>query len=203
MTNARRLMAASVAAAAILVGCGRSEPDQSSPAGAMEKFALAELGITPEPYLACVTGEEDQIRAVTAMFDYRTAARAFRQTLEWTRGQDGWEAFAPGAEAVDWNPSDLYERIDRLQIDVQGDAATASLPDGGRTYPLVRKDGRWYVQAAGLLPTDRTAHASARMYTRLSEMLRIKSKKIAREEYPPKDLGKEVGDEAYRIKKAR
>lgn len=189
-------------AAALLAGCAPAEPDQTTPAGTAAKLVKSEFELYADGYVSCAVGDEDQIRALRAYVDYLLAAQSFRTLLELQRGQDGWDAFAPGAAGVVWQPPDRRDQLDQLNVDVQGDAATAAFPDG-LTLHMVRREGLWVVKADDLLPSDRTAHAAARMYTRLAEMLRAKAKKMAREEYSPKALGREVGDEAHRIKRTR
>jgi hypothetical protein len=190
----RRLagLALLLTAAVFPLGCG-SDTDQSSPESTVRSFFDAMMEGDTDAVGACITGDEKVKRAVMGMAEYMAAMQDFRDAViaEW--GEEGWSHFTESGGAK-LSIEDERDKIDRMETRVEGDRAYCALPGESDELVLVRKDGKWYVDA-GQLASGFTGAASqsTELFSRMADMLREKQKRIGEEGITAESLDEELG----------
>ena len=87
------------------------------------------------------------------LFDFAIAAEAFKTKMLKAYGEEGWRNFQDSEGAritLRYNDANL----EQLKFAIDGDVATATLPEGGGSLLMTRKDGRWKVDLEKSIEAD-------------------------------------------------
>ena len=191
-----------LAAALVMAGCTRTrsqngpddepdEPDQATPKDALFKLADGMFEPDKGKFMSCLTGTEQAKAGAEAFIDYVCAAKEFKQAVLDAWGEKGWEPFTayPGAK-ISVDLQDKRKEFDRMKITIRDNRAECTMPDDPKVMHMTLTGGRWYVHAEDIFPVK---PQQARLWSRLSKMLRDKKSRPGQAGVTAQSLDKEVG----------
>ena len=123
-------------------------------------------------FVACFDADENQKKMLSAMSDMFQAAVGFSDAVEDALGEEGVKAVL-GEESLD----DMFDiGADDLEVTEDGDKATVTRKDDAdEPLNLVRKDGKWYIDAEGMLGDsgEMTAEALEERLEQTAAMVKV------------------------------
>ena len=163
----------------LLAACGSGGGDltgaiapATTPEIAVRNLALATRDGGRDAYLGGLVTTPEQMDCLEGAYDVMEEIRRLRAaaTAEW--GEAGWKTLSeePGAEWTIYYLKD--EDLARLEVDVRGDRATATIPGQEGPLTLLLRDGVWKIDASAGAPTGDLVGAE-RPGERLREMARV------------------------------
>jgi len=135
----------------LAAACGNAGPDpddysQETPRQAVFRWAAAMYQMDKDAVLATLHGTEREMAFAGDFMDFMTAIHEFREAVlsEW--GSDGWRRFTDdGGAKLSYNREWKEDALRDAEIRIDGD--TARLRYEGEMLQLVRREGRWYLDA--------------------------------------------------------
>jgi hypothetical protein len=198
MTVTKAALAAGLlAGAALACGCSR-DPGQATPRDVVLKMQRMLVAGDKKGYADCFTGSERSRTLILAMYDFVRAGYEFQDAFTAAYGQKAWEDFQDD-EGVKLS---LPRRDDAwakgLTIDVKGDRAVVTAPGRKQEMIVVRKEGRWMIDAdSGATAGD--PMTAARVMTRMATALRAAKGEIGKPGVSGEDLDRALGDAFRKI----
>ena len=141
----------------LVAGCGKDEGGSGSgtakvvppktPKDALMNMVNAIKASDKKAFMDAVNVSEDAAPVVEAMFETMAMMMDFGKAMEKEYGKDALPEGGPAASAkmFDFDES-------KLQVKVDGDTATATMPDQDDKVKLVKKDGKWKVDLSDQMP---------------------------------------------------
>lgn len=145
-----------LAGVALVAGCGKDEGEPGGPAkvtapktpkDTLMNMVNALKAADKKAFMDAVHVPQDATPAVEAMFETMAIMMDFTRAMEKEYGQEALAGRGPmsGAKMLDFDES-------KLQVKVEGDTATATIPDEKEPIKLVKKDGKWKVDLSDQMP---------------------------------------------------
>ena len=199
--KAQLLVVPGVVLMILVAGCSKKAGSQATPKDAVEKFVDGLLQFDKAKVTAVVTGNKQQLKAVSAFMDYLIAVRDFKKAITEAYGASGWAHFEnEGGAKLSLNLAVSKDRLDSAEIKTNGNKATCTIPGEARAMNLLRKDGVWYVDAAAALDAGGVdLDKFIRMWTAMTELIRKKHGKIGQPGVTAQSLDMELGNELLSI----
>lgn len=199
-----RLAVAIVAASLIASGCSKkqgSQESQATPRDAVGKFIDALLEFDKAKYMSLLTGDELELKAASTFMDYLIAVRDFKKAVIDAYGVSGWAHFEnEGGAKLSLDMSDTREKLDSMQVRIEGEKATCTVPGEAQVMHLSRRNGMWYVDAGGAISTGGTSLAKfIKTWSEMADAVREKQRRIGQPGVTAPSLDKELGDEILKI----
>jgi hypothetical protein len=174
------------------LGCG-NDTDQSTPEATVRTFAEALKEGNRDALDSIVEGSEDAKRFIGGMAEYMSSMQDFKEAViaEW--GEEGWSHFdksGGGGMSMEFHP----EKLDEMQVRTEGDTAFCTMGDASDEMKLVRKDGKWFIDASTMdVPEGEKVDNVLLVFERMGELIREKRKRIGEEGVTAKSLSEELG----------
>ena len=192
----------------LLPGCGKkaSSPAASTPKEAVAAFGQALYEMDKEKFLACFTGNKDELRAIECVANFGAAALSFKKKLIEVYGEEEWLNFqSPGKAPKEGNTTlnlmgeRELEALKSIEIRIEGDKAYFPIPNESREAVLVRKDDGWRVLASSLIPSGTEPKAFAKMVEQLAFTVGRYEKAIGYKNLTREDIDAELGRAMMKI----
>ncbi len=193
----KALIALGFALVTFTSGCGRKEGSQTTPKGAMTMFIDGFSKLDKSRVMACVTGGEQELKALSVFIDYAIAVKDFQKAIIDQYGASGWAHFEnEGGAKLSLDLTGDKNKLDSAKIEVDGNRATCTVPGDAQVMKLLRKDGLWYVDAGSALASGGTdAGEFIRLWSAMTHLIRKKQQRIGQPGVTPQSLDMELGKE--------
>ncbi len=179
-----------------LAGCGGGGDTAKTPMEAIENFRRAILDKDADAMKACFHTTENTEKMVAAMADFMIAATEFEEAMVAEYGDDAAKDMKGGMKELkdeNW--------VEKVTIEEKGDTAVARMEGKNQPMNLVKKDGAWYIDAAGMAGptggkkdlTAEDAEKAAGMMTTMGEAMKKVGKNIGTEGYTAEKINEEMG----------
>ena len=183
-----------------LLGCGDKGGSSAAPRKAdtpmqaLENMRQAFLDGDKEAFAQCFDATGQQAEMVDAFCDFSIAASRFDQAMRKAYGEDAvTQAMGGGARNVPFEDDNWLKDV---TIQVEGDTATAVKAGQGEDLRLVKRDGRWKIDAASMLSdkgaTDQGVEQLTTMFQTMTRVVTDVSQKVGQSGYTAEKINQEM-----------
>ena len=162
-------------------------------------------------FLACFEADEKEAQLLGGIVDVIAEANKFEKAMKAKYGQDAMTK-APDVEqeGPNVNVADLSQKLkdkkllDNVQIEIDGDKATATVEGKDQALELVKKDGAWKIRIASLIRTETDEEAeqaakvmetAAKLIPAVAQAFKNANGKIGQADYTVERINEELGQE--------
>lgn len=178
-------------------GCAKKGDSAATPKDAVTKFLEGMLELDKAKFTGSLTGTETEMKAASVYIDYMIAVRDFKQAVIDKYGISGWAHFEnDGGAKLSLDMTDNRDRLDSIKVAIDGDKATCTMPGETKAVNLLRKGGVWYVDVSDVVQTGGVdLDKFIGMWTRLTELIKEKQRRIGQPGVTAMSLDMELGNE--------
>jgi len=185
----------------IVSGCSKKQAPAATPKEAVSKFFEGILEYDKGKFMGSVTGTETELKAASVFIDYMIAVRDFKQAVIGKYGTSGWAHFEnEGGAKLSLNMTDNRDKLDYLNVEIDGDKAVCTIPGEAKALNLLRKNGVWYMKVSDVVTTGGVGlEKFIGTWTKMAELIKDKQQRIGKTGVTAQSLDMELGNEMMPI----
>lgn len=184
MSFALRLAGVVILATTIVAGgCSKAA---ATPKEAVTNMAKGMEKNDKDLFMASIYAGDGNQELVEAMFNATTGLAAFSKDMEKAYGKDAIPGMARSSPLL--SDDDLA----KMEIKEDGDKATAKFPTGKSTLQLIKKDGKWLVDASKDLPPAADRNDIIKSMKKVTEAMAKVRPNIGKSGYTAQKINEEM-----------
>lgn len=176
-------------------GCGPGEKTAKTPKEAVEHLAEAMDEGDADAFVACFHAKAEDKPVVRAMGDFTISLMEFQKELIDAYGeasQGSTRAGGPGQMSQPF--MNMKSQLDKLEVKIEGDTATAAAPDGkGDPLTLKKVGGRWLIDLGDKLAGGKDREQMLKMMPKMTEAVDSVRAKIGEEGMTAEKINQQLG----------
>ena len=193
----------------LITGCKNNTNDNfiqypgngaTTPKEAIESLAQSMYEADAKNMLGCFAGTPDELEAIESLANFGSSALQFKIKFIETYGEKEWQDFQDPAKGLDRYDATLdiitdtdLEEFMSLQIRVKEDKAFFTVPDQFYESVILKKNGRWFIQASSIFKPGTNPKAFADAMNNGAKTIKKFEKAIGYEGLTPEDIDEELG----------
>ncbi len=149
-----------------------------------------------EDHLATITGDEDEMRVVEALYDFYHAGKEFRRHFIDAYGRGQWEEVHYDKRARLYLPPEDTKHYEHAVIEeTSDDTAEAIVIRNKLPLELTLTDDGWRIEASSIIPPGTNLKKAAELTRLWTKIVRSQQERIGREGIRAAEIRTELGDQ--------